>query len=180
MCWTYPEFLISILTSLLSVLLINFFHSCIQIFLIPRFIHFFVIIFVNSSFLSFPFPIPLHRVVLLFWSLFLNFFLSLFLFKIFIYFFFSVAVFASFLRPNYIHSNFGRNIDYCQDFLSFPPFLQASYDTHTYFTFHHTTNSSITHEEWHWRVLHCIAVGSRRLMSPDALQPKAYCTHPGL
>ena len=23
-------------------------------------------------------------------------------------------------------------------------------------------------------------VGSRRLMSPDALQPKAYCTNPGL
>ena len=28
--------------------------------------------------------------------------------------------------------------------------------------------------------LYCIAVGSRRLMPPDALQPKAYCTSPGL
>ena len=26
----------------------------------------------------------------------------------------------------------------------------------------------------------CIAVGSRRLIHPDALQPKAYCTNPGL
>ena len=26
----------------------------------------------------------------------------------------------------------------------------------------------------------CIVVGSRRLMPPDALQPKAYCTKPGL
>ena len=26
----------------------------------------------------------------------------------------------------------------------------------------------------------CIVVGSRRLMPPDALQPKAYCTNPGL
>ena len=25
-----------------------------------------------------------------------------------------------------------------------------------------------------------IVVGSRRLMAPDALQPKAYCTNPGL
>ena len=29
-------------------------------------------------------------------------------------------------------------------------------------------------------VLHCIVVGSRRLMPPDALQAKAYCTNPGL
>ena len=29
-------------------------------------------------------------------------------------------------------------------------------------------------------VLYCIVVGSRRLMPPDALQPKAYCTIPGL
>ena len=29
-------------------------------------------------------------------------------------------------------------------------------------------------------VLHCIVVGSRRLMPPDVLQPKAYCTNPGL
>ena len=29
-------------------------------------------------------------------------------------------------------------------------------------------------------VLYCIVVGSRRLMPPDALQPKAYCTNPGL
>ena len=29
-------------------------------------------------------------------------------------------------------------------------------------------------------VLHCIVVGSRRLMPPDALQPKAYCTNPRL
>ena len=29
-------------------------------------------------------------------------------------------------------------------------------------------------------VLYCIVVGSRRLMPPNALQPKAYCTHPGL
>ena len=29
-------------------------------------------------------------------------------------------------------------------------------------------------------VLYCIMVGSRRLMPPDALQPKAYCTNPGL
>ena len=28
--------------------------------------------------------------------------------------------------------------------------------------------------------MYCIVVGSRRLMSPDALQPKAYCTNPGL
>ena len=28
--------------------------------------------------------------------------------------------------------------------------------------------------------LYCIAAGSRRLMPPDALQPKAYCTNPGL
>ena len=26
----------------------------------------------------------------------------------------------------------------------------------------------------------CYVVGSRRLMLPDALQPKAYCTNPGL
>ena len=34
-----------------------------------------------------------------------------------------------------------------------------------------------------WRqpvVLYCIVVGSRRLMPPEALQPKAYCTNPGL
>ena len=31
-----------------------------------------------------------------------------------------------------------------------------------------------------WRLLCCIVVGSRRLMPPDALQPKAYCTNPGL
>ena len=29
-------------------------------------------------------------------------------------------------------------------------------------------------------VSYCIMVGSRRLMSPDALQSKAYCTNPGL
>ena len=29
-------------------------------------------------------------------------------------------------------------------------------------------------------VLYCIVVGSRRLKPPDALQPKAYCTNPGL
>ena len=29
-------------------------------------------------------------------------------------------------------------------------------------------------------LLYSIAVGSRRLMAPDALQPKAYCTNPGL
>ena len=29
-------------------------------------------------------------------------------------------------------------------------------------------------------VLYCIVVGSRRLMPPDALQPKAYCTNSGL
>ena len=29
-------------------------------------------------------------------------------------------------------------------------------------------------------VLYCIVVGSRRLMLLDALQPKAYCTNPGL
>ena len=29
-------------------------------------------------------------------------------------------------------------------------------------------------------VLYCIVVGSRRLVPPDALQPKAYCTNPGL
>ena len=29
-------------------------------------------------------------------------------------------------------------------------------------------------------VHYCIVVGSRRLMPPDALQPKAYCTNPGL
>ena len=29
-------------------------------------------------------------------------------------------------------------------------------------------------------VLYCIVVGSRRLMPPDALHPKAYCTNPGL
>ena len=29
-------------------------------------------------------------------------------------------------------------------------------------------------------VLHCIVAGSLRLMAPDALQPKAYFTNPGL
>ena len=29
-------------------------------------------------------------------------------------------------------------------------------------------------------LLYCIVVGSRRLVPPDALQPKAYCTNPGL
>ena len=29
-------------------------------------------------------------------------------------------------------------------------------------------------------LLYCIVVGSRRLMPPDALQPKAFCTNPGL
>ena len=29
-------------------------------------------------------------------------------------------------------------------------------------------------------VLYCIVVGSRRLVPPGALQPKAYCTNPGL
>ena len=29
-------------------------------------------------------------------------------------------------------------------------------------------------------VLYCIVVGFRRLMPPDALQPKAYSTNPGL
>ena len=29
-------------------------------------------------------------------------------------------------------------------------------------------------------LLHCILVGSRRLMPSDTLQPKAYCTNPGL
>ena len=29
-------------------------------------------------------------------------------------------------------------------------------------------------------VLYCIVVGSRRLMPPDALQPEAYCTNPGI
>ena len=29
-------------------------------------------------------------------------------------------------------------------------------------------------------LFHCIVVGSRRLMPPDALQPKAYFTNPGL
>ena len=28
--------------------------------------------------------------------------------------------------------------------------------------------------------MYCIVVGSRRLVPPDALQPKAYCTNPGL
>ena len=30
------------------------------------------------------------------------------------------------------------------------------------------------------RVMYCIVVGSRRIMPADALQPKAYCTNPGL
>ena len=29
-------------------------------------------------------------------------------------------------------------------------------------------------------LLYYVMVGSRRLMPPDALQPKAYCTNPGL
>ena len=29
-------------------------------------------------------------------------------------------------------------------------------------------------------VLYCIVVGSRRIVPPDALQSKAYCTNPGL
>ena len=29
-------------------------------------------------------------------------------------------------------------------------------------------------------VLYCVVVGSRRLMPPDALDPKAYCTNLGL
>ena len=28
--------------------------------------------------------------------------------------------------------------------------------------------------------LYCTVVGSRRLVPPDALQPKVYCTNPGL
>ena len=39
--------------------------------------------------------------------------------------------------------------------------------------------------EWFWAwskevVLYCTVVGSRRLTPPNALQPKAYCTNPGL
>ena len=30
------------------------------------------------------------------------------------------------------------------------------------------------------RVLYCILVGSQQLVTPDILQPKAYCTNPGL
>ena len=30
------------------------------------------------------------------------------------------------------------------------------------------------------RVMLCYVAGSRRLMSPDPLQPKAYCANPGL
>ena len=30
------------------------------------------------------------------------------------------------------------------------------------------------------KILYCIVVGCRRLMPPDAPQPKAYCTNPGL
>ena len=29
-------------------------------------------------------------------------------------------------------------------------------------------------------ILYCIVLGSRRLVPPDALQPKAFCTNPGL
>jgi hypothetical protein len=70
-----------------------------------------------------------------------------------------MAVYVSLLRPcvvyrkHYTDSNFCSNIDYCQNFLKFPPFLQANYDTHT-----HTPyvppyyHSSITHAERHWRI----------------------------
>ena len=40
-----------------------------------------------------------------------------------------------------------------------------------------------TYEIWFYNVqcvLYCTVVGSRRLIPPDALQPKAYCTNPGL
>ena len=36
------------------------------------------------------------------------------------------------------------------------------------------------HSNRHCIVLYCIVVGSRRLIPPDALQPKAYCTNPGV
>jgi len=62
-CCTLPEFLISILPSPLSVLLINFFHSNLPSFLIPRFL-FFLCVCINFrqfqlSFLLFPHFSPL-------------------------------------------------------------------------------------------------------------------------
>ena len=40
-------------------------------------------------------------------------------------------------------------------------------------------NNAINHTFRHY-IYYCIVVGSRRLMPPDALHPKAYCTNPGL
>ena len=40
---------------------------------------------------------------------------------------------------------------------------------------HHQTN--IQERKIIRTLLYCIVVGSRRLMHPDALQPKAYCTN---
>ena len=39
-------------------------------------------------------------------------------------------------------------------------------------------NVGINNSNLDWYVCMCI-IGSRRLMPPDTLQPKAYCTNPG-
>ena len=46
--------------------------------------------------------------------------------------------------------------------------------------FHHRSDMAWPGIETSLRSEYCIVVGSRRLMPPDALQPKAYCTNPGL
>ena len=60
----------------------------------------------------------------------------------------------------------------------------GSLDVVTFPLFPHSTASSlikatIPHDLCKYSML-CYVVGSRRLMPPDALQPKVYCTNAGL
>jgi hypothetical protein len=103
-----------------------------------------VLIFVNSSFLFFSFPISLPSVALLFLFLFLKFlsYFILYTFSSFIRFSLSSCLLLCFTLASYVesitsNSNFGCNIDYCQEFHNFPLFLQANYGTHMLYVLPH-------------------------------------------
>ena len=100
----------------------------------------------------------------------------------------SISSFLAFLRWKLLHAvvqqwPLGRNVfrntqwwwqdfsicDFCCDLLRGDQRLWASGHT------------GWLAQEHSWQRIHyCIVVGSRRLMPPDALQPKAYCTNTGL
>ena len=67
----------------------------------------------------------------------------------------------------------------CVKIYSKLPGLAAKAKIDRLFTFM-TADASVSLMLSFVNVLYCTVLGSRRLMPPDALQPKAYCANPGL